>query len=89
VKFNPSKLPLRLALCAIALTLGGCSISDLEPDKVDYKSAGKAASLDVPPDLTQLSRDTRYAVPGGAVTATGFNIGQDQPGRARGGAHGG
>lgn len=76
--FNPSKLPLRLALCAIALTLGGCSV--LEPDKVDYKSAGKAASLDVPPDLTQLSRDTRYAVPGGAVTATGFNIGQTNQG---------
>ena len=76
--FTPSKLPLRLALCAVALTLGGCSM--LEPDKVDYKSAGKAASLDVPPDLTQLSRDTRYAVPGGPVTATGFNIGQTNQG---------
>ncbi|MES2879416.1 MAG: outer membrane protein assembly factor BamC, partial [Pseudomonadota bacterium] len=33
-------------------------------------------SLDVPPDLTQLSRDTRYAVPGGAVTASSFQLGQ-------------
>ncbi len=40
-----------------------------ESDKIDYKSAGKAPTLEVPPDLTQLSRENRYAVPGGAVTA--------------------
>ena len=30
---------------------------------------GGAPSLEVPPDLTQLSRDTRYVAPGGTVTA--------------------
>ena len=58
-------------LCAL---LSACSM--LEPDKVDYKSAGKAPSLVVPPDLTQLSRDNRYAVPGGAVTASAYQLGQ-------------
>jgi outer membrane protein assembly factor BamC len=50
----------------------------IKGDRVDYKSAGqsKSPSLDVPPDLTQLSRDARYAVPGGTVTASGYQAGQ-------------
>ena len=41
-----------------ALALAGCSV--LESDKVDYRSSTvKAPSLVVPPDLTQLSKDTR------------------------------
>ncbi|WP_296446548.1 outer membrane protein assembly factor BamC [Rhodoferax sp. UBA5149] len=64
----------RLALLSLSLTLAACSA--LDSDKIDYKSAGKGPSLDVPPDLTQLSRDTRYAVPGGAVTASSFQLGQ-------------
>ncbi len=61
-----------------ALLLSGCSSlsESLQGDKVDYKSAGKAPSLEVPPDLTQLSRDTRYIVPGSSVTASGFQVGQ-------------
>lgn len=64
----------KLALLSLSLSLAACSV--LEGDKIDYKSASKGPSLDVPPDLTQLSRDTRYAVPGAAVTASSFQIGQ-------------
>jgi len=66
----------RLALLGLTLTLtlGACTV--LEGDRVDYKSAGKAPSLEVPPDLTQLSRETRYVVPGSAITASSFQIGQ-------------
>lgn len=64
----------RLALLGMTLTLGACSV--LQSDKVDYKSTGKAPSLEVPPDLTQLSRDTRYGVTGAPVTASSFQIGQ-------------
>ncbi|MEO6623919.1 MAG: outer membrane protein assembly factor BamC [Burkholderiaceae bacterium] len=60
-----------LGLCAL---LSACSL--LESEKVDYRSAGKAPSLTVPPDLTQLSRDNRYAVPGGTVTASAYQLGQ-------------
>ncbi|MFZ4478616.1 MAG: outer membrane protein assembly factor BamC [Rhodoferax sp.] len=60
----------KLALSSLVLTLAACSVIDSE--KVNYKSAGKGPSLDVPPDLTQLSQNTRYAVPGGAVTASSF-----------------
>lgn len=71
-----------VALLGAALNLSGCSsVSDLlQSDKVDYKSSGKAGpSLDVPPDLTQLSRETRYVVPGTAASANAFQIGQSAP----------
>jgi outer membrane protein assembly factor BamC len=50
--------------CAAALTcfLSGCST--LEESKIDYKSASQAPTLEVPPDLTQLKRDSRYQVAG-------------------------
>ncbi len=65
-----------LALCA-ALSLSACTV--MEGDKVDYKSASSGPSLEVPPDLNQLSRDSRYAVPGGPVTASSYQIGQAAP----------
>ncbi len=66
---NPSS---KLALLGLTLALTACS--SLESDKVDYKSATKAktTTLVVPPDLTQIVRDTRYATPGAAVSASGY-----------------
>lgn len=64
---------------AVALTtlvlLSGCG-SIMDGDKVNYKTEGgtKVVPLDIPPDLTQLTRDTRYAVPGGAVTASSMGV---------------
>jgi outer membrane protein assembly factor BamC len=55
---------------AVLALLSGCSV--LEEDKVNYKSASKAPSLDVPPDLTQLRRDSRYAIESTSATASGF-----------------
>jgi outer membrane protein assembly factor BamC len=64
-----------LGLLALAALLSACSV--LEGDRIDYKSAGKGASLEVPPDLTQLSRDSRYMVPGsGPVSASAYQAGQ-------------
>ncbi|MDP1684726.1 outer membrane protein assembly factor BamC [Hydrogenophaga sp.] len=61
----------RLGLvAAAALFVSGCSM--LQEDKIDYKSAQRGSTLDVPPDLTQLSRDSRYNVPGSTVTASGY-----------------
>lgn len=71
---------LALTVLVFASLVGGCStISDvMQGEKVDYKTAGgtKAPSLDVPPDLTQLSRETRYVVPGTAVSANNYQVGQ-------------
>jgi outer membrane protein assembly factor BamC len=66
---------------AALIGLTGCSsISNLvEPNKIDYKSASKATtvSLEVPPDLTQIRRDSRFAVPDAnksTATASGYNL---------------
>ena len=68
----------KLGVVAVCAALSACSV--LEGEKVDYKSAGKGPSLEVPPDLTQLSRDSRYTVPGsGPVTASSFQIGLAAP----------
>lgn len=70
-------LPARLALLAAPALLCACSV--LEGDRIDYKSAGKGPQLEVPPDLTALSRDSRYQVPGGPVTASSYALGQAAP----------
>lgn len=65
----------KLGLLALAALLSACSV--LEGDRIDYKTAGKGASLEVPPDLTQLARDSRYMVPGsGPVSASAYQAGQ-------------
>lgn len=58
-----------LAVSSIGL-LSACS-TVFDGDKVNYKTDGaqKIAPLDIPPDLTQLARDTRYAVPSASVSA--------------------
>jgi outer membrane protein assembly factor BamC len=66
--------PLALVLASIAMLVAGCSTLDSE--RIDYKSAGKGPSLEVPPDLSVLSRDSSYVVPGSGVTASAYSAGQ-------------
>lgn len=66
-------LPTISCLVAVA-TLSACSV--LEEDKVNYKSAAKAPNLDIPPDLTQLRKDSRYALESTSATASGFATAQ-------------
>jgi outer membrane protein assembly factor BamC len=55
---------------ALAGLLSGCSV--LQEDKIDYKSAAKAPTLEIPPDLTQLRKESRYAIESTSATASGF-----------------
>lgn len=74
------KATLLTAAVAGLTLLSGCSTMNdmLKGDKIDYKTSGKAGpSLEVPPDLTQLTRETRYVVPGTAVSANAFQVGQN------------
>ena len=71
--------PIRGAVLALALTLAGCSSIEnfMSGDKIDYRSqAGKTTALEVPPDLSQLARESRYQPPIGVVSATAM---QRQP----------
>ena len=62
----------KLGLIGLSLAASACTTTLLDSDKLDYKSAVKGASLDVPPDLTQLSKDSRYVVTGGVTSASSF-----------------
>ena len=70
-RFSKS-LPLQrtTTLAALAILLSGCGM--LEEDKINYKSAVKATTLEVPPDLTQLRKESRYALESTSATASGF-----------------
>lgn len=63
----------------LAVVLSACSGFSLlpEPKKIDYKSSGKVPSLDIPPDLTQGTRNDRYFVPDasgkGVATVSVYN----------------
>lgn len=59
------------------MALSACTTFNSE--KIDYKSAVKAPTLEVPPDLSQLTRDTRYNVPGSVVSANALQAGQNAP----------
>jgi outer membrane protein assembly factor BamC len=66
--------------CCAALALSSCSTFDslLSGDKIDYRTSasGKTSGLEVPPDLTQLTRDSRYQqTQGGAVSAAAYQAG--------------
>ena len=71
----PAVAPFRhslLTVVALAAMQTACSSLDgIADDKVDYRSTStKSKSLEVPPDLTQLSRDSRYQPQGGVITAS-------------------
>ncbi|MBS0308189.1 MAG: outer membrane protein assembly factor BamC [Proteobacteria bacterium] len=79
----PANFKRGLLIVMMLAGLAGCDTlkTITEPERIDYKSASKVESrrLEIPPNLTQLQRDNRYAIPGdsrGTVTASGFNMQQ-------------
>ena len=55
----------RIAASLVLVFLAACSTIGVEGKKVEYKSAGKAPTLETPPDLVAPARDDRFAVPDG------------------------
>ena len=79
-------LPLRSVSAGVVLVMGLSACSALNDfvggDKVDYRgAAARTRPLEVPPDLTQLSNDTRYqpSAVRGAVSANEFQAGASAP----------
>jgi outer membrane protein assembly factor BamC len=73
VKSPLAATPARCAVLALVAALAGCSSVEgfLSGDRIDYRSqAVKTRPLEVPPDLTQLARDPRYAPQGGVISAS-------------------
>lgn len=74
-------------MAALVVTIAGCgSFSVLESKKVDYKSSGKLPPLEIPPDLTALAADDRFAVPDinpqGSATFSAYS--KDRSGQPQG-----
>jgi outer membrane protein assembly factor BamC len=71
---------------ASVVLMGACSSIEttLAGEKVDYRSgSSRPASLEVPPDLTQLNRDARFAPQqSGSVSASTFQTGAAAPSAA-------
>ena len=59
-----------LVALAMAALAAGCSTVGMSSDKIDYASVAPQRTLEVPPDLSQLPRDDRFAVPTTRSTTT-------------------
>ena len=70
---GPGVLAAPVALSLSLLLFAGCTTTGdglFSGEKIDYKSAAtKTQPLTVPPDLTQLARESRYQPQGGVVSA--------------------
>ena len=72
-RIPPHHLLERAALALVVAGLAACSSNPFTSDRVDYRSnTTKINPLEVPPDLAQLSRDSRYQTQGGVVSASGL-----------------
>jgi outer membrane protein assembly factor BamC len=62
---------MRKVAAVLAVVLTGCgSVSQIFDSKIDYKTASQLPALEIPPDLTAPSRDTRFALPESPQSAT-------------------
>jgi outer membrane protein assembly factor BamC len=59
-----------LGLSMLAFALSGCESIPFLDNSSDYKSAGRAKPLEVPPDLTAARTSDAYNVPGSATYST-------------------
>ena len=68
--------------CLVALAACSSVENMLAGDKVDYRSTSTArtSGLEVPPDLTQLSRESRYQQPSGTISASTYQAAASSPG---------
>jgi outer membrane protein assembly factor BamC len=73
VKLNTVQRTISLALVCV-FGLSACAV--IEEDKINYRSVQKGNSLEIPPDLVQLSRDNRYQLPANSNSASGFEAGK-------------
>lgn len=56
--------------------LSACDSIPFIDTSSDYKAAGRARPLEVPPDLTSISSSDTYTVPGGSTTYSSYNQSQ-------------
>ena len=80
----------RWLVAVLAVLVAGCGGSLFESQRIEYKTAAKLPTLEVPPDLTAPSRDNRYQVPdiNPTGTATYSTYSSERAGEPRAGSTG-
>ncbi|NBX00699.1 MAG: outer membrane protein assembly factor BamC [Methylophilaceae bacterium] len=76
---NKKQIKPIILVSLLALIVSGCDSIPFMNNTPDYKGAGRARPLEVPPDLTSISSNDTYTVPGGSTTYSEFSQGQDGP----------
>jgi len=66
-----------IAICLLTLFVNACDSIPFIDTSSDYKGAGRARPLEVPPDLTSVQSSDAYNVPGGSTTYNAYNQAQD------------
>ena len=76
---NKNQIKPIILVSLMALTVSGCDSIPFMNNTPDYKGAGRSRPLEVPPDLTSISANDTYTVPGGSTTYSEFSQGQENP----------
>ena len=66
-----------ISILLLTLVLSGCDSIPFINTSSDYKGAGRAKPLEVPPDLTSAQTSDAYTVPGSATSANTYNQAQE------------
>ena len=67
-----NRFPFQRSVTVLALSAALSACTVLKEDKIDYKSAVRTPTLEIPPDLSQLRRESRFAFESTSATAAGF-----------------
>ena len=76
-QFNMTKLA---ATSLLVMLISACDSIPFIDSTSDYKGAGRARPLEVPPDLTAVKSSDAYSVPGGSTSYNAYNQSQDEVG---------
>ncbi len=77
MKFEMKFVPKLTALIVLTTLVAACDSIPFIDTKSDYKGAGRAKPLEVPPDLTGVKTSDAYNVPGGTTSYSAYNQTQE------------
>ena len=77
MKFETKLVAKLTALVLLSTLVAACDSIPFIDTTSDYKGAGRAKPLEVPPDLTSIKTSDAYNVPGGSTSYSTYNQGQE------------
>ncbi len=77
MKFETKLVAKLTALVLLSTLVAACDSIPFIDTSSDYKGAGRAKPLEVPPDLTSVKTSDAYNVPGGSTSYNTYNQGQE------------